>query len=332
MACEDAGVPFAVSRRFAGCLTALEDSLSLGLPGFKKLRKGEGEKEMPEDMRARFDKLTDAPGKFGTLARVRFAAEASLLFERAPAWTAEKIVPLFDWNSPEASLMWNARRYSSYIGSPELFRLMKAPFLALFSRTDVPEEERQTYADWLAAIILANQAHQAGYPLTAAEARFALRQAGPRSLTDVGHRLATAVEKAKPDEKIATWRNIVGPVFQSIWPPDIELQTPSSTFKLVQILRACGDAFPEAADVIIPFIRPEDPRRHTSIHSLSEADDILYSASPQKMLDLISAVVGDTPTRSIYGLSKALERVRAHDPKLADTRKFQKLVSFASPH
>src|SRR4051812_8777877 len=141
--------------------------------------------------------------------------------------------------------------------------------------------------------MLANQAHAAGYPLTAAEARFALRQAGPRSLTDVGHRLAIAMEKAKPDEKVATWRNIVGPVFQSIWPLDIELQTPSSTFKLVQILRACGNAFPEAADVIIPFIQPEDPRRHTSIHSLSAADDIIYSTSPHKMLDLLAAVVGE---------------------------------------
>jgi hypothetical protein len=298
----------------------------------KKLRKGEGEKEMPEDMRARFDKLTHAPGKFGTLARVRFAAEVSLLFERAPAWTAEKIVPLFDWNSPEAPLMWNARRYSNYIGSPELFRLMKAPFLAIFSRTDVPEDERQTFADWLAAIMLANQAHAAGYPLTATETRFALRQAGPRSLTDVGHRLAAAMEKAKPAEKDATWRNIVGPVFQSIWPLDIELQTPSSTFKLVQILRACGDAFPEAADVIIPFIRPEDPRRHTSIHSISEADNILYSGSPQKMLDLLAAVVGEAPARSVFGLNKALDRLRTHAPALADTRKFQKLVNAASVH
>jgi hypothetical protein len=112
-------------------------------------------------------------------------------------------------------------------------------------------------------IVLANQAHDAGYPLTAPEARSALRQAGARSLADVGHRLAIEMEKAKPNEKIARWRNVVAPVFQSIWPLDIELQTTSSTFKLVQILRACGNAFPEAADVIIPFIKSEDPGRHT---------------------------------------------------------------------
>jgi hypothetical protein len=298
----------------------------------KKLTKGEGSMEMPDDMRARFDKLINAPGKFGTLARVRLAAEVSLLFERAPVWTTDRVVPLFDWNSPEAPLMWSARKYSNYIGSPELFRRTKESFLAMFSRPDVPDEELSTFADWLAAIVLANQAHDAGYPLTAPEARSALRQAGPRSLTDVGHRLAIEMEKARPDEKIARWRNVVAPVFQSIWPLDVELQTASSTFKLVQILRACGNAFPEAADVIIPFIRPEDPRRHTSIHSISEADDVLYSSSPEKMLDLLAAIVGEAPVRSVYGLGKALDRLRARAPELADTKKFQKLMNVASVH
>jgi len=119
-------------------------------------------------------------------------------------------------------------------------------------------------------------------------------------------------------------------VFQSMWPLDVELQTAESTFKLVQILRASGKAFPEAADVIIPFIRPEDPRRHASIFSISEAHDDIYLSSPEKMLDLLVAVVGDAPNRSVYGLNKALDRVRAYGPNLTETRKFQKLVNLAS--
>jgi hypothetical protein len=298
----------------------------------KKLKKSDGGPEMPPDMRARFDKLTDAEGRFGTLARVRFAAELSLLFERAPQWAAEKIVPLFNWSSPDASLMWSARRYSNYIGSPELFGLMKEPFLALFERTDASEEDRETYADWLTAIILANQAENAGYPLTPAEARSALRQAGPASLNDVGHRLAVYMQKAKPEDKVATWRNVVGPVFESIWPLDIELQIPATTSKLVQILRASGAAFPAAAEAIIPFIRAEDPRRHTSVHSIADADEVLYTTSPEKMLDLLAAVVGDAPPHSVFSLGKALDRLRSLAPTLAETKRFQKLVTAASIH
>jgi hypothetical protein len=135
------------------------------------------------------------------------------------------------------------------------------------------------------------------------------------------------MEKAKPEEKTVKWRTVVDPVFQDIWPLDVELQSPAATFKLVQILRSSGAAFPEAASVIIPFIRPEDPRTHTSVYSIAGAPDILYASSAERMLELISAVVGDAPSRSIYGLSKVLDRVREHDPKLADTKKFQKLVS-----
>lgn len=295
----------------------------------KKLTKGECGREMPDDMRPRFDKLVRAEGGFGELARVRLAAAVWFLFERAPKWTAENIVPLFDWSSPDAHAAWSSLKYSNYIGSPKLIGLMKEPFLALFGRDDVDEDDLQNFAEWLAAIMLAKQAGDADYPITPTEARSALRQAGAKGLSSVGHWLAVEMEKAKPKEKTARWRNIVGPVFQNIWPLDAELQTSSSTFKLVQILRCSGAAFPEVADVIIPFIRPEDPRRHTSVHSISEAPDILYSSSPEKMLDLISALVGDAPARSVYDLTKALDRVRAHDPKLADTKRFQKLVSIA---
>jgi hypothetical protein len=286
--------------------------------------------ELGETMRRRLDRLVAAPGRFGILARVRLAADVSFLFHQAPEWTKERIVPLFDWNSPEASAVWGARKYSNYFASPELFALMKRPFLALFTRRDVPEEEVRTFSEWLTSIMLANQSGKVAYPVTATEARSVLRMAGARSLSSVAHQLALEMEHAKPEERVFRWRNIVGPVFQNIWPLDIELQSSQTTFKLVQILRASGAAFPEAADMIIPFIRPDDPRQHSSVFSISNADDQIYSASPGKLLDLLTTVVGEPPARSVYALGKALIRVKSHAPELANTRKFQRLLNFAS--
>jgi hypothetical protein len=230
----------------------------------KRITKGEDGKEMPDAIRQRFDTLASALGTFGELARVRFAVEVSLLFERAPNWTAERIVPLFDWKSPDAVNVWNARKYSNYIGSPKLFELTKASFLELFGRPEIAEDDLRVYGVWLAIIMIANRSRNAGYPITATEARSALRAAGGRALSGVGHRLAVEMEAAKPEEKIARWQNVIGPVFESIWPLDADLQSPRSTFELVHILRASGDAFPQAAEVIIPFIRPDDPRQHAS--------------------------------------------------------------------
>lgn len=296
----------------------------------KKLTKGANDCEITEPIRARLDKLLTSAGKFGRLARVRLAADVSFLFERAPEWTKGKVIPLFEWSSPDAAAAWSARKYANHIGSPELFGLTKQPFLELFGRADVSDEELRIFSEWLATIMIANQTGQANYPITPTEARSALRKAGVNSLSSVGHRLAMEMGRAKSDEKISKWRDVVVPVFQSIWPLDVELQTSASTFKLVQILLASGAAFPEAVEIIVPFIRPNGPRDHTSVYSISEADDILYSSAPEMMLDLVAAVVGEAPAQSAYGLRKALERIREHAPRLANAKKFQKLLGLVS--
>jgi hypothetical protein len=297
----------------------------------KRIARGENNEVIPEAIRERLDKLVAAPGNFGELARVRLAAEVSFLFDRAPGWTRENIVPLFDWSSPEAPDAWSARKYSNFIGSPELFKLTRGSFLALFGRPDIAEDDLRAFGDWLALIMIANKARDAGYPITTMEARSALRSAGVRVLSSVGHRLATEMHAIKSEEKAAFWRNVIGPVFETIWPLDAELQSANSTNDLVRILLATGDAFPQAADVIIPFIRPEDPRLYLSGYSIATADDALYASSPEKMLDLTAAVVGEPVPQGVYGLMDILDRIRKHAPHLADTRKFQRLVNQAAP-
>jgi hypothetical protein len=89
--------------------------------------------------------------------------------------------------------------------------------------------------------------------------------------------------------------------------------------------------FPEAVDVIIPFIRPDDPHSHSTVFSIAEAAEALYASAPSKMLDLIAAIVGEAAPGSVYALNKALDRIRALHPTLADTKKFQKLLSYAAP-
>ena len=296
----------------------------------KKLTKGPKDEEMPEVMRERFDKLLAAKGTAGFLARVRVAAEVSFLFERAETWTSERVIPLFQWSSPDAQAAWSARKYANYIGSPRLFHRTKDSFLELFGRSDVPEEDRVAYAEWLAAIMISNQRHQSDYPITKPEARSALRRVGSAGLGSVGHRLAVEMEGANPEEKQKVWRSVVGPIFKGVWPLDAELQSPSNTFKLVQILLGAGNAFPEAADAIIPFARSEDTQHHASVFSISEADQFVYSSSPERMLDLLAAVVADAPAKSVFALNKALERVCAVTPSLANRKKFQKLVAQAS--
>jgi CHASE2 domain len=107
------------------------------------------------------------------------------------------------------------------------------------------------------------------------------------------------------------------------------LRSPLS-FTLVQILRASGDAFPQTAEVIIPFIQPEDPRQQETTRISRRLRSKSNGRSCEKMLDLIAAVVRDSPARTVYGLTKVLDRIREHSPRLASLKKFQRLVSLAS--
>jgi hypothetical protein len=193
---------------------------------------------------------------------------------------SQSLLPSFNWSSPEALAMWSARKYSNHIGSQKLFELTKEPFFELFTRPDVLEEDRRVFSDWLAAILLANQAGKAGYALTTSEVRSILRRAGHSSLSSFAHRVAMEMESAQAEQKQKVWNEVVGPIFQGSWPLDVELQTPRATFKLVQILLATGAAFSTAATAILPFIRSESARDHTSIYSISHASEDLYKAAP----------------------------------------------------
>ena len=190
--------------------------------------------ELSDDVRIRLDRLIDAPGKAGLLARVRLAAHLHYLFDRAPDWTKLRLLPLFDWSCADAADVWSARKYSNQIGSPELFGLLKTPFLQMFGRHDMPAEDLRIFAQWLTAIVIANEGSDARYPLLSTEARSALRRAGGMVLSSVGHHLAIEMGRATEEQKLAYWRTVVGPVFRAIWPLDVELQTSSSTSQLIK--------------------------------------------------------------------------------------------------
>lgn len=311
---------------------AYSDAMS-SIPGslsgvvLKKLAKESSSAEISDDVLRRLDRLVDAPGQPGKDARIYLAANVSNLFERAPTWTSNRILPIFEWSSSEATDAWKARKYSNYIGSPELFGLTKKPLLEMFGRPGVVSDDMKVYAGWLIGVLIANKRREDNfYPLTPFEVRAALRRAGVDVLSSVGHRLAIEMEGAGPEEKVEQWQTVIGPIFRGAWPLDVELQSRVLTFKLVQILRATGKAFSEAADLIIPFIQPDE----RSVYSIVTAADVIYASAPRKVLDLVAAVVGEAAPGSVYRLGDALSKIQALDQSLASTRKFQRLSTYAS--
>ena len=200
-------------------------------------------------------------------------------------------------------------RFANYIGSPELFGLTKQPFLEMFARNDVAAEDLRIFAEWLTTVLIANQLRNDDlYPLTATEARAALRRAGDKALPSVGHRLAdrngegrNRKIKSLAGERLSDrCSRLFGRWISNCRPPP----RPSSS---TQILRAAGEAFPEAADVIIPFIRPDDPRTDSTVFSIAEAPEELHASLPARRSTSWLRSWERSRPGTVYSLDKALE-------------------------
>lgn len=285
--------------------------------------------ELNAQLQSRYDKLTGGNDRFAILARLVLSQNIAYLFERAPLWSKANILPLYQWTSPDAPAMWSARKYARNVGSSALFDLTKKPLLELLTRRETPDTEVQTYAEWIAVILLAKQGGRTQYNLTFKEVRSVLRGTRPWGLASFAHRLAVEMQSAKPGEKMKVWSEVIKPVFHGAWPLDAELQTKAVTFKLVQLLLATGAAFSDALAIILPFVRAED-HHGSALFSLSEADEALFKRDPDGMLRLLSAVVGNAAPQSVFGLNKALTKLTNHAPHLAQTKAFQRLTEQAS--
>lgn len=295
----------------------------------KRLEKENAAGSISNELVHRFDRLASSDAPHARLARVAWARNLRFLYAVIPEWTQKRLLPRFEWTQgDEASALWSSYVYGQ-IGSTQLVQDQKEAFLALFERPDISDKTKSHYADWLAVMLLSNAKNDVGFPVTQQEARAALRRAGAEAMASVAHRLAKAIGDGNAADRGALWRDIVGPVFAGIWPMDGELQTEIATHQLVRLILRTGDAFADAAAQVIPFLRPESRQSGLTVYLIHKADDSIYQAAPERVLELTDAVVGEISPQSVYGLSNVLERIVAIQPDLANRPAYQRLREVA---
>ena len=154
----------------------------------KKLTKGSDTSEPTDDVRRRLDRLIDAPGEAGKLARIRLAADVPYLFERAPEWTETRILPLFDWSSADAADAWVSRKYGKLHRIAGALRPhQEAVPRNVWTKRRCVGRLRGTFADWLTLILYRNRSGKNDlYSLSATEARAVLRRAVRRRCPALG--------------------------------------------------------------------------------------------------------------------------------------------------
>lgn len=277
----------------------------------------------------RFTLVARAEGEAGLLGRVHFARALGYLHQTAPDWTAAEMVPRFQLEHAEALAMWRANAQAT-AGSLELFNTLKAPLLEVIPRIELSDDERCHLATRLFSVLIRHQkgfAHE--YRLAADEVR-GLLTTGPARLRDHFAWLLCRLQaddtpaNVQPAAKGARWRQLVGPIFQQIWPLDARLRTEGASKNLVSMVIKTEDAFPEAVNAVVDVLAPY--KLYSIRRRISRA--ALIERYPRAIIKLAGALI-DPRLQPVPGdLARLLDDCQQHDPQIVHEPAFLRLDGF----
>ena len=236
---------------------------------------GEG---IPEALRPYFDAIGDDPG--GHLGRVMLATRLHYLFAIDPGWTTEHMIARLSLGqSQEAANLWAAYGWSSSLG-PDLLRAFKGAFLE-FLRYDGADGRRLGNLRSLFMAICLDAPEE----LTEQEIRSVVELLPEIGLRTVLRSLTRRLT-GEAAERAQVWRDQAHPWLRDYWPRTAVRQTARTSVTILQMLVESGDAFPEAAEWAIEYLRPIEG---SGLYLLNESAHA--TQYPDSMLHVLEGVV-----------------------------------------
>ncbi len=280
----------------------------------------EDEQGLHDGLRERFSLLckTGVPS-FGH-GRVLLAAHVIALFRVDRKWTAEHLLPLFDWSRSEceARSVWGG-----FLWSPQLYRPLveevKPEFLDTASHYEALGQFKGQYASLLTFAAL-----DPSDVFTNAELAAATRALPQDGLEEAADALVRAIDGAG-DQRVPYWTNRVEPYVRKIWPRTRDKASSSIAESFARVCIAAGDAFPEALKTLRPWLQPVSYADRL-VHSLHEAG--LCKKFPREALELLVRVIGEEDPWPSDELRECLRGIRTAEPALGDDREFLKLREY----
>jgi len=204
------------------------------------LQDGEG---LPDEIKLLLIELCDAEeGKY-ICGRVILAINLVSLYRVDQRWTAEHLLPLFDWENykTEAPALWQGFLFSPRLHWP-LLEDLKIPLLDAAGHFAELGPRGENYATLLTFMAL-----DLGETFTTSELATAIRSLPLEGLNYVAVSLVRALSGAG-DQRGEYWKNRVLPFLDEIWPNSIDVVSPEILKEFARLCIAAGDAFPEATE------------------------------------------------------------------------------------
>lgn len=279
-------------------------------------RAGEG---LPTPVRPYFDAIGGDPD--GLLGRVMLATRLHYLFAVDPQWVEKHLIPrLIPQSSEEAGDLWSAYGWSPTVG-PDLLQAFKDSFLEVLRDGEGGGHKRRNLTRLFMTVCL-----NAPGELTKEEIHGVVEAMSERALSTVLASLKRRL-KGNPAEQARIWQDTLQPWLGAYWPRAEVRNTAGTSVAMLDLLAECGDAFSDATEWALHYLRPLD--RH-GLYRLGENGHA--EQNPDSMLSVLDRVtVADIlPVHERHTLHKILDELRAAKSDLAADTRFQRLYQLAT--
>jgi len=274
---------------------------------------------IPGAVRAYFDAIGADPD--GRLGRVMLATRLHYLFSVDPGWVEAHLIRQLDpSHSEEAGDLWYAYGWSPTIG-PDLLQAFRKSLLNVLCDSARYGLERSNLTDLFMAICL-----ESPHALSAPEIR---RVADSMSEEALKTALGCLKRRLQGDAsaRAQTWNAKLHPWLQTYWPEAKHRNTSETSRAMLDLMVECGDAFPDAAQWSLAYLRPLDGY---GLHRLGVNE--CAQKHPEWLLRVLKQVVVEEilPVHQRQTLREILETLQSADAKMVADIRFQELYRIAT--
>lgn len=118
----------------------------------------------------------------------------------------------------------------------------------------------------------------------------------------------------KDDKTSSIWKKQLPKLLQ-IWPRNLSIRSPNTSARLCELAFSSKEQFPTIAALVLPLLSKIEID-HLTLPSLCKLEDTIIDQHPEKVLELIYAVLPDNALAWPYWVGRILQRIEKADDKL----------------
>ena len=286
-----------------------------------RLRKYEPRAGMgiPAPVKPYFDAMAEDP--LGHLGRVRLVTGLHPLFAIDPEWTERHLIArLARTQSQEAADLWSAYGWSPRLG-PDLLKAIRTPLLEILRDGKLRDRRLRKLRHLFMAVCL-----DAPGDLTEGEIRSVVDPLPEQGLVTV---LGSLIQRltGTPDERRRIWCEKLQPWLLEYWPREQKRNTGKTSEMILEMLAECGNAFPQASEWSLAYLRPI---RGESLYVLNRNG--CAKQYPESMLKLLDKTTDVHILQDHYKpvLQELLGTLRDENCEIVGDSRFQDLFRIAA--